>query len=136
MTQPDPYEKTVPASEVLETWNTIHDNIFTREVLISFAEALLIFPHYSKFVELREACTEDLIAFINDLTSSPYEEWGRRTFEVNPTLLVFLRDRWDSFSAYLDDLGEAEVTYDTRPGPFVKEALLDWWDQRDPEVYL
>jgi hypothetical protein len=136
MTQADPHKRTEPASEVLEAWNTIHDNIFTREVLISFALVLKIFPHHDRFVELRESCTEDLVAFINDLTSSPYEEWGRRTFEVNPTLLVFLRDRWDFVSAYLDDLGEAEVTHDTHPGPFVKEALLDWWDQRDQSVYL
>jgi hypothetical protein len=136
MTQPTSCKRTEPASEVLEAWNTIHDNIFTREVLISFAEALLIFPHHDCFVELLELCTDDLVKFINDLTSSPYEEWGRRTFEVNPTLLVFLRDRWDCVSAYLDDLGEAEVTHDTRPGQFVREALLDWWDQRDPGVYL
>ena len=45
----------------------------------------------------------------------------------------FFGDRWDCVSAYLDDLGEAEVTHDTRPGQFVKEALLDWWDQRYTE---
>jgi hypothetical protein len=136
MTQPNSYKKTESASEALEAWNTIHDNIWTRDVLISFAEALLIFPPPEEFVSLRESCKEDLVAFINDLTSSPYEEWRRRTFEVNPTLLVFLRDRWDCVSAYLNDLGEFELTHDTRPGQFVKEVLLDWWDQRDTEVYL
>ena len=136
MAQADPHKITEPASEVLETWNTIHDNIWKRDVLISFAEALVIFPPPEEFVSLRESCTEDLVAFINDLTSSPYDGWGRRASDVNPTLLVYLRDRWDFVSAYLDDLGDAEVTHDTRPGQFVKEALLDWWDQRDQSVYL
>jgi hypothetical protein len=127
--------KTQKASELLKIWQEIRRHLFSLEALFAIILELKRLSDEGLYLDLRNTSNQKLLEFIDYLCALPYQEWTSAVWHQPLTIQVFLYDRVNYVEEYLGHLGQADISHVTEIGEFVKDTLVNWWNQRDREIH-